>query len=509
MRTLSNLLQRNGLTAYSVSVLIVAILCTTMAQAQVLPELTLQDCRQMALQNGVSSKISAEAEAAADLNKQAALAAMFPKISANAAYTWNSKNATLLANQMDFGFGTATVGKDGSASFEWSESSAMNQLAQKTYPDPNLYNQVTGFQNEAGQMMADAYQQLYNALNLDMTHVVVGQVGITQPIYVGGRLRELYRIAQATEQMAAMQGNSKRDDIIISVDEAYWRVVAVQSKKTLATQYYDLLIKLEGDVTELVAEGMATQSDLLKVKAKRGEAEVKKMQAENGLILSKMALCQLCGLPLETDIHVDSTGLGEMALHDTIGDINAIISGRAEMQMLEQAEKIAQSNTKIMAAGLQPNIVASANYIYTNPNVDNGFSNDWKGKGFFSAGVVVNIPIVHADDILRVKAAKHEAAMVTLKKEEAREMLELQITQGRQKLMEANQKVVMTRMGVKNAEEVLHFATEAFGAGMATASDVLQAQTAWLSASSDQIDANVEAKVCETYFQKYTSTLRY
>ena len=479
------------------------------AGAQVLPELTLTDCRQMAIQNGASAKISAEAQAAADLNKQAALAAMFPKISANAAYTWNSKNATLLANQMDFGFGTATVGKDGSSSFEWSESSAMNQLAQKVYSDPTLYNQVTGFQNEAGQMVADAYQQLYNALNLDMTHVVVGQVGITQPIYVGGRLRELYNIAKATEQVAVLQGDNKRDDIIVSVDEAYWRVVAVQSKKRLANQYYDLLVKMEGDVTELVTEGLATQSDLLKVKAKRGEAEVKKMQAENGLILSKMALCQLCGLPLETDIHVDSTGLGEIALHDTIGDVEAIINSRAEMQLLEQAEKIAKSNTRIMAAGLQPNIMASANYIYTNPNVDNGFSNDWKGKGFFSAGVVVNIPIAHADDILRVKAAKHEAALVTLKKEEAREMLNLQITQAKQKMMEATQKVAMTEMGVKNAEEVLHFATEAFEAGMATTSDVLQAQTAWLSASSDHIDANVEAKVCETYFQKYTSTLRY
>jgi len=491
----------------------ILVLCAAMsawvAGAQVLPELTLTDCRQMAIQNGASAKISAEAQAAADLNKQAALAAMFPKISANAAYTWNSKNATLLANQMDFGFGTAIVGKDGSSSFEWSESSSLNQLAQKTYNDPTLYNQVTGFQNEAGQMMADAYQQLYNALNLDMTHVVVGQVGITQPIYVGGRLRELYNIAKATEQMAVLQGDSKRDDIIVSVDEAYWRVVAVQSKKRLANQYYDLLVKMEGDVTELVTEGLATQSDLLKVKAKRGEAEVKKMQAENGLILSKMALCQLCGLPLDTDIHVDSTGLGEIALHDTIGNVDAIINGRAEMQLLEQAEKIAKSNTRIMAAGLQPNIVASANYIYTNPNVDNGFSNDWKGKGFFSAGVVVNIPIVHADDILRVKAAKHEAALVTLKKEEAREMLNLQITQANQKMMEATQKVAMTEMGVKNAEEVLHFATEAFEAGMATTSDVLQAQTAWLSASSDHIDANVEAKVCETYFQKYTSTLRY
>lgn len=477
--------------------------------AQILPELTLDDCRHMAIQNGVSAQMSSEAHEAADLNRQAALASMFPKISANAAYTWNSKNATLLPNRMDFGFGTATVTNNGSSHWDWNESTSFNQLTQQTTSAPTVYGELTSLQTDAGQMMADAYQQLYDALNLDMTHVVIGQVGVTQPIYVGGRLLALYDIAQATEQLSDLQGDNKRDDIIVSVDEAYWRVIAVDSKRTLATQYYDLLIKLEGDVTELVNEGLATQSDLLKVKSKRGEAEVKKMQADNGLVLSKMALCQLCGLPLNSNIHLDSTGLSTMILQDTLQQIEDIVNARKEIKMLGQAERIAKGNTRVMAAGLQPNIVASAKYIYTNPNVDNGFSNDWRGKGFFSVGVAVNIPIAHADDILRLKAAKHEANLVALKVEETKELLSLQITQTNQKMLEANQKVAMYTLALSNAQEVLKYATEAFAAGMATASDVMQAQTAWLSAACDLVDAQTNAKVCHTYLNRYTSTLQY
>ncbi len=470
--------------------------------------LTLDDCRAFALQ-ATSTQVNDELRAAADLNKQAALAAMFPKITANAAYTWNSQHAVLLANQMDFSAGTAIIGKDGSASWQWNEGSAMNQLSQQTANLPDVGKKVMALQNETGQALADAYQQLYNALDLDMTHLFVGQVGITQPIYVGGRLRELYRIAKATEQATNIEADSKKDDIIVKVDEAYWRVISVQKKKELATTYYNLLVTLENNVTTLVEEGMATQSDLLKVKQKRGEAELKKLQAENGLVLSKMALCQICGFPLEQDVVLDDSHVGEVVLHDTIADYTDIIESRSEIRLLEQAQKIAESNAKIMAAGLQPNIVASANYIYTNPNVENGFSTDWKGHGFFSVGVVVNVPIAHADDILRLKAAKHQAKAVALKTQDAREMLELQITQANQKVLEANQKVVMTELGVKNADEVLRFANEAFQAGMATATDLMQAQTAWLSASSDKIDADVEAQVCETYFKKYTSTLRY
>ena len=470
---------------------------------------TLDQCRQMAIDASNNSEMRTEALEAARLNEQAALAAMFPKVSANASYIWNSKSPVLLADRMQFDFGTARVGADGVGSFEWSETSLLNQLIQDTRTLPDVNQRVQTLSNEGGQMIANVYQQLYRALNPDMTHVVVGQVGITQPIHVGGRLAEMYHIASTASRIAEIEADSKQEDLLVSVDEAYWRVVSVEHKKQLAEQYYNLLVTLENNVQELEAEGLGTQQDLLKVKAKRGEAEVKKMQAENGLLLSKMALCQLIGLPLNTSLTLDDSGLSDMLLHDSLAISDELVSARSEVQLLDQAEKMAQSNVKIMAAGLQPNIIAQANYIYTNPSVENGFSNKWKGTGFFNAGVVVNVPIVHADDILRLKAAKHEAKMVSLKREEAKELLTLQITQANQKVLEAQQKVAMTELQVKNANEVLRFAQEAFGAGMATASDLMQAQTAWLSACTDQVDAQIEAQMAEIHYKRYTNTLNY
>ena len=72
-----------------------------------------------------------------------------------------------------------------------------------------------------------------------------------------------------------------------------------------------MLKKLEHDVAELVGSGLATQGDLLKVKVKRQEAEVMQTEAENGLLLSKMALCQLCGLPLDSEIMLKENGLSD------------------------------------------------------------------------------------------------------------------------------------------------------------------------------------------------------
>lgn len=466
---------------------------------------TLQQCRDLALTSGASSKAQQETMLAAKYNRQAALASMFPRITANGSYMWNSRDAHMLANSTSLPFGTATVNTDGTASFEWSDASMLGKI-EAAAKGTVFEDAVTDISNKAGQKIADAYQVLYDKLTFDLTHVVVAHVGITQPIYVGGRLIQLYKIAKATETMANIEADAKHDATIYAVDEAYWRVVSVSKKKALANQYYQLLVQLEQDVQEALNEGLVTQSDLLKVTTKRGEAEVKKLQAENGLTLSNMALAQVCGLPLSTAFHLDESGLSETTLTTDI-NVEAAVAGRTELQLLEQAEKIARSNAKLASAGLQPNIVASAGYMYTNPNVDNGFSSKWDGKGFFSAGVVVNVPIVHADDILRYKAAKHAANAVALKTDETRELLTLQTTQANQKLMEAQQKIALARLTENNAAEVLRMAQESYDAGMITASELMQAQTAWLAAATDLVDAEAEAKTTETLLRKYLQQL--
>ena len=450
---------------------------------------TLPQCREMALTSGMSAKSQEETRLAAEYNRKAALAAMFPRVSANAGYMWNNANVHLLANSTTFPFGTATVNPDGTATFVWRDD-------------------VSGpISDVVGQRIADGYKALYDKLSPDLRHVLVAQVGITQPIYTGGRLTQLYKIAKATEQIATIESEAKRDEIIYGVDEAYWRVVSVAKKKELAEQYYRLLCQLEQDVQEALNEGLVTQADLLKVTTKRGEAEVKRLQASIGLTLSNMALAQVCGLPLSTEFKLDESGLDETSLPVDSANAEAAVANRSEIQLLEQTQKIAQSNAMLMAAGLQPNIVASAGYIYTNPNADNGFSSNWDGKGFFSAGVVVNVPIAHADAILRYKAAKHAANAMALKTEETRELLTLQTTQASQKLTEAQQKIALARLTQNNAAEVLRMAQESYDAGMITASELMQAQTAWLAAATDLVDAEVEAKTTETQLRKYLGKL--
>ena len=86
--------------------------------------------------------------------------------------------------------------------------------------------------------------------------------------------------------------------------------------------------------------------------------------------------------------------------------------------------------------------------------------------------------------------------------EEAREKIELQVNQSKFKIDEAKRKLKMADKSVEQANENLKFANEAFDAGLVSSTDLMTAQTAWLSASSENIDSKIEVKLCELYLKK-------
>lgn len=461
---------------------LMALLLVKPMGAQVL---TLEQCRQMALQSNKKVAIDKEHIAASRDMENASIAAFFPKFSANGAYMWNQKNISLLPDQYISGLGTIDI----YGGFEPS-APIFNTL------NPDLTKQLGG-------IISEQYAALRDALTLNIHHLYVGQVGVTQPIFLGGKLIQLRKIARSTRTMAEMKSEETTDGLILSVDEAYWRVISVEKKKALAQQYYDLLVQLSHDVDALAEEGLATAADQLKVKMTLSDAEQSLGKATDGLLLSKMALSQLCGLGLNGYIQVDSSELSTFLITTDTLTMDEVLNRRGEIRMLEEAGKIARSTTMLTASGLMPNIVAGANYIITNPNAQNGLSNEFRGQ--FSAGVVVNIPIAHADDIYRLKAAKHEQKAIELQIAQAKELIQLQVTQAAQKVQDAQRKLARQEVTSRHAQEILRLATESWKEGVVSSTELMGAQTAWMKAETERIDAAIDVKMCELEYKKVTA----
>ena len=99
--------------------------------------------------------------------------------------------------------------------------------------------------------------------------------------------------------MTENSAEARRQATLYNIDHAYWQVVSLTHKKRLAESYLELVKKLDSDVGKMIEEGVATKSEGLSVSVKVNEAEMALTQVDDGLVLSKMLLCQLCGLPVD------------------------------------------------------------------------------------------------------------------------------------------------------------------------------------------------------------------
>jgi outer membrane protein TolC len=257
----------------------------------------------------------------------------------------------------------------------------------------------------------------------------------------------------------------------------------------------------------MIEEGVATKSEALKIKVKLNEADIAVTKAEDGLNLSRMALNELCGIPLEEVYKLSDTDLLNETTITKIIPVEEAISNRPEIAALKQVENMAISNEKIMLSRFMPNIGLTGNYLLSNPNVYNGYQN--KIGGMFTFGIVANIPLFHFGDRFHtLNAAKSQHKIATLKLEETKEKMRLQIKQTSYKVTESQKKRSATQHNIEQAEENLRYATEGFEAGVITSTDLLGAQTAWLSAKSENIDASIDVKLCNLYLEKSLGTLK-
>ncbi len=380
-----------------------------------------------------------------------------------------------------------------------------------TYPE--LAPLISSLSGSLPAALDQAGNSLVDALRTDTRNVYAGAITLTQPLYMGGKIRAYNKITKYAEELARQQHNGGMQEVIMSTDQAYWQVISLVNKKKLAEGYLKLLQQLDSDVEKMIAEGVATKADGLSVRVKVNEAEMTLTKVEDGLSLARMLLCQLCGLDLSSPITLADENMENIPLipTDTHFDLSTAYENRPEIRSLELATQIYKQKVNVTRAEHLPSIALMGtlmgNYMVTNPSVFNSFEN--KFKGMWNVGVMVQLPIWHwGEGIYKTKAAKAEARIAQYQLQDAREKIELQVNQAAFKVNEAGKKLVMASQNMEKAEENLRYATLGFREGVIATSNVLEAQTAWLSAQSEKIDAQIDVKLTEIYLKKSLGTLQ-
>lgn len=485
------------------------VACGAPAMAQQL--LSLDSCRAMAIRNNKQMGITQQKKVMAHYTTKAARTQYLPKLNVVGGYMFTSREISLLSKEQKTtlsNIGTALSGSIGE-----DISSVIAAMTRDGVFTPSQAEHIGAVLGNMGANVGGAIngvgQNVVNALHTDTRNMFMASAVVTQPIYMGGAISAANKMASISEQMVANDYEAKLQATLHGTDHAYWMVVSLKHKRKLADSYLKLVKKLSNDVHKMIDEGVATRADGLKVDVKVNEAEMTLTQADNGLSLAKMFLCQLCGLPLDSKITLadeDRESLPIEVVADDI-DINTVADNRPEVKLLENTVDLSRQATRLARASYLPQILLSGGYSATNPNLYNGFER--KFSGAWNVGVVVRMPVWNwFEGVYKVRASKAATCIAQLEVGDVREKIELQVSQSRFKMSEANRRLVMATSNVDKANENLRCANLGFREGVIPSTGVMEAQTAWLQAQSQKIDAEIDVKLSQVDYKKALGTLQ-
>lgn len=334
------------------------------------------------------------------------------------------------------------------------------------------------------------------SMKYDINTIFSGGVMLKQPLYMGGKIRASYQMSKMAVELYRQGERKTEAEVIQSVDDAYAKVVKAGELVLVAQKYKALLQELDRNVESAVRHGLRMQNDRLKVGVRLDEVELQLRKAENGLRLARMNLCHVTGQPLDTPLEVsnqypEAESLGQVQTTD--------VSLRPESAMLEYQTRIASEQVRVARSAMLPSLALMAKYGYTNGIEFNGrqLLDGWN----FGGGITLSVPLYHfGANTQKVKAAKVKLQQAQEEQADKREMMLLELQQAANNLDEAQLEVQLAEKSMAQAEENMQLSQKQYKAGMETLSDCLEAQAAWQKASESLVDAQ---------FRRYLATVDY
>ncbi|HON19022.1 MAG TPA: TolC family protein [Salinivirgaceae bacterium] len=446
--------------------------------------ITLEEARKMALEVNPTANIAMKNVEKADAERKTALSFYLPTIS-----------------------GTATMA--------YFENGIKEDLFLPVYkPDVSsgqlvpdfFYHPITGLPiyDESGNPIFKSYA--YLPLEISLKGAYMAGIQIQQPIYTGGKIAAANRMAKIGQQLAEENLLLQKLQLIYEVDQAYWLLLSVEGKVKLAATAVSMLDSLREKVSNAVKVGLVHHSDLLKVNVEYNQALYDLQKAKSGREMARMALCQMVGLPLNTNlILADSIiQIEQNILHQFD---NESIEQRPEHRILSGLVALEEQNIRLEQSKYLPNFGIAAGYSKIG-NIDLGPKT--LGSQGFNAMATLNIPLFHwGEGRNKIKSAKLSKEIKQLEKENATQLMQLELEQTKKDLQDAWVKIQYTQTALDEASKNLELSKQRYQLGQEHVTDLLLSQTQWQKASTNLIEAKIEFKIRETAYMKASGKLQF
>ncbi|MEM0576664.1 TolC family protein [Flavobacterium polysaccharolyticum] len=440
---------------YPLSILTVFLLVINL-QAQEVKKLTLKDALVYALENKADAKKAKLKVENSEYQIQEVRSRALPQITANGSLTYNPVLQTSVI--------------DGSA-----------------FGQPGTAIQV-------------AFGQKWNS---------VGGVTLTQALFDQSVFTGL-QAAKSTREFYQINDKLTEEQVIEGVANNYYQIYVLREKLTLLENTFKITEKVRDIVKGQFENGLAKKIDLDRMNVRVTNVTTQKQQIVNLLQLQENALKFYIGMPIETKIEFPNTEfeMTPLALSEAP---NA--NTRTEFLLLKKQEELLNYQKKAAIANYYPTLSLAANYSF----IGQGPEMPWFKKpadgvywsDFSSVALNLRVPIFTGFGT-RAKVRQTDVELRSVQEDIKDTQLALDLDYKNANTQIENSIITITNQkeNMRLAEEILKNTNNNYLQGLASLTDLLDAENAATEAQNNYTAAILDYKLAEIKLVKSKGELK-
>jgi outer membrane protein TolC len=321
------------------------------------------------------------------------------------------------------------------------------------------------------------------------------QARASLPLYTGGRLGAAIEAARAQGEAASLDADAGQADVVAEVRGAFWRLAeGLEATRVLRESIgaYESHLKDARNREEL---GLAARDEVLAVSVERDRAELARLKAELAGDAAEANLRRLIDAPGDTRLVPVASVPAPLPPDSEIEPlVVAALAARPEIAALQARARAAEAAARTVRAGRLPQASLSGQYDLARPNARIlPFVDEWRGT--WSLGINVGVTLDAGKTAASVAQAKAEAESLRKALEDVRGRLRLEVTTRALELRTALATLEVAERSLESARENVRVSRDRYREGVASSSDLLDAETAELRAGLDRTQSLAGAQV--------------
>ncbi len=329
------------------------------------------------------------------------------------------------------------------------------------------------------------------------------QLTLFQPIFTGFRLLGNSEMNEQLSNAADEDYNKDKSELIFNIKNAYWGLFKATQFKKVMDETVDQIKAHVEDAKNLEKVGMMTTNDILKIEVQLSNTLYQQVDAENAVKLSAVALCNTLGISLGTQIEILSSANMSSAQFDEINKLvsDAIIK-RSEVLAADSRIKATEAGVTLAKSSWYPQLSVVGNYYYSRPNqrimpTKDQFDATWDVGVNLSMNVWDWLTTKHQTDQAEAQLSQAVDAMGMIK-----DGIALEVTQNYLSFSQTKRKIEIAELSVKQADENMRMTADKFKNGLATSSEVIDAETAQKTAKINYTNSIVDYELAKARLDK-------